>query len=320
MATVWRIRKWAETFERAESRKLKVLTWVAMPVAFTGSGYNAMLDEFGDDAPAIYGAWAALCGFAAQCHIRGTLGDGRGNPLTIRHIARVTGFPPAIFDRLFAWAQRPEIGWLEPVSVAEVLEHLEQTQQKSRDLAISGESPDDPPMPPQNPPSTQPNQTQPNITGQDIVRRSGVWGECGSGAFFDLVVETANLMHGMKGRGQLTGLDRDTVWRMAWIACDTDRPSLLDALARIREGDVKKPANYLASVLRKLCEREGGQWDRLKHLVPPPPPPRMPPAALPVATAGPTVATTAEVVDRTNHERTPDDQTHETETGCQPAA
>ena len=275
MATVYRIYKWTETFERAESRKLKTLTWIAMPVSFAGRGYNQMADEFGDEFPAMYGAWCALCAFAAGCHVRGTLGDHRGNPLTTRHIARVTAMPVEVFERLIEWASRPDVGWLETISREQHLAQIEQTQQTQQTQPkipgpdASGESPD-------NPPSTRPDTTVPDSTGPDKTeqnksRRTDGWASAGVD-FFESVREIANGMHTLSHRGKLRGLDRDTIWRMAWVACEFDRPGLLDALARIREGNVQKPKGYLGRAMIRMCESQGHNWDRVKHLVPDPPP------------------------------------------------
>ncbi len=62
---VYRISKWNEVFERAESRRLQKLNWVAMPVGFTSAGYQAMLDTFSERAPGYLWCWCALVAVAA---------------------------------------------------------------------------------------------------------------------------------------------------------------------------------------------------------------------------------------------------------------
>jgi hypothetical protein len=167
-----------------------------------------MADEFGDEFPAMYGAWCALCAFAAGCHVRGTLGDHRGNPLTTRHIARVTAMPVAVFERLIEWASRPDVGWLETISREQHLAQIEQTQQTQQTQPkipgpdASGESPDDPP-------STRPDTTVPDRTEQDKFRRTDGWSSAGSD-FFDSVREIANGMNTLSHRGKLRGW---TPWR-----------------------------------------------------------------------------------------------------------
>ncbi len=165
MERVYRIAKWQETFERAESRKLKQLNWIALPIGFGSTGYQELLSEFGDDAPAVYGAWCALCCVAASCHVRGVLCNSRGSPLKLSHIARVTGFPESVFEQLVAWASRTDIGWLEVTSANEMSTRLAEQQEKQREIDVSGESPDDPPKL-QGIPRAQ-DRTEPNKTEQD---------------------------------------------------------------------------------------------------------------------------------------------------------
>lgn len=278
MTTIYRIAKWEQTFERAETRKLKTLHWVSMPVAFTSSGYNALLDAFdGETAAAMYGAWSALVAFAAQCNTRGTLADSRGNPLTIRHISRVTGLPVHVFERLIEWASRPEVEWLETIDSNDIKQTTLETPQICTVSIASGESPDDLPPRRENPPATEHNRTGQDRTEPDktISRRSIDWTTVGKD-FWDSVREIAIDMAQMASRGKLRGLDRDDIWRMAWVANEFDRPGLLDALARIRTDDVKKPKGYLGTVMIRMCESRGYSWDDLKLLVPPTPPPSRP--------------------------------------------
>jgi hypothetical protein len=280
--TVYRIAKWTETFERAESRKLKQLTWIAMPVGFSSTGYQAMLEDFdAERAPAIYGAWCALCAYAASCHVRGTLGNSRGIPLKISHVSRITGFSESVFRDLFAWASREDIGWLEAVPAGEIAQEIAEQAEKLRESSTSGESPDNPPASRGNPPSTRPDRTGQDRTVQDQTvpdktRRSIDWTSAGFD-FRESVREIAMSMSDMQARGIRMGLSREEIWRIAWVGTDFDRAGLLDALARCRERQVEKPKGYLGMVMVKMCQARGESWDDLKLKVPPPPPP--PPSA-----------------------------------------
>lgn len=113
---VYRIAKWRETFETADSRKHKALSWVSLPIDRQSSGYQSLIDHGGDDSPALYGAWCVLIGIAAACPVRGTLANSRGQGMTIERIARLAHMPVETFQALFEWAKRPEIGWIEVVS------------------------------------------------------------------------------------------------------------------------------------------------------------------------------------------------------------
>lgn len=121
MATqVYRISRWSEVFEKSDAGKVKVLTWVSMPVDF-GSGYHDMLDEFGDDAPAIYGVWCALVAVAARTPVRGTFANSKGAPFTLSRLARDTHMPAELIQRLLDWASSESVGWLEVVESSEIL-------------------------------------------------------------------------------------------------------------------------------------------------------------------------------------------------------
>lgn len=289
--TIYRIAKWEQVFERAESRKLKQLTWIAMPTGFGSNGYQSMLEEFGTDAAAMYGAWCVLVNYAASCHVRGLLATSRGIPLKLQVIARVTGFPVEFFERLVAWASRADIGWLECVSADECSRVLEKTLEKDSVCEVSGESPDEPLTSQGKPPYTRPNRTEPNKTlhnpttpnrtepdrtGHERARPVVDWSARWSAAnvevgFFERVAEVAKRLSQLKTR-----LDREFIWQVAWVGCEFDRDAVNDACDRCRiPGEVLKPKQYLGAVMVKLCERNGEHWDVLKKLVPPcPPPPR----------------------------------------------
>lgn len=279
MATVYRIAKWTETFERAETRKLKTLHWVSMPLSFNTAGFHAMVDHFGDEFVAAMGTWDLLVRFVAQCECdrRGILADRRGNPLTLAHISRVTCAPVEWLRRVIEWAATPEVGWIETIDSEELNQPEPEPLQICTVSTSSGESPDDLPPRQENSPSTRPNITRQDTTEQNktISRRSFDWSTVGKD-FWDSVREIAIQMADMAAKGKLRQIDRDDIWRMAWVANELDRPGLLDALARIRTDDVKKPKGYLGTVMVRMCEAHGCSWDDLKLTVPPTPPPSRP--------------------------------------------
>lgn len=278
---VLRIAKWRDTFERAESRKLKSLTWVSLPTSFVSSGYQAMLDEFEADAPAIYGAWCALVVIAAGCNVRGTLADSRGNPLKVSWYARMSGFPPAYFDRLIAWAAMPSIGWLDSVPADQIAAELLDDQQKTSISDPSGESPDVIPFargdsPTTRPNPTQPNQTKPNLTQPNQTGPGGQidwrdrWRVEDDKGFLDVVREIANKF--VRLRNPIVVDDREFVWRVSWVSAAFDRSVAESCIDKLRErGEVKKPIAYIDAAMRKLCSDRGERWEILRELVPPAP-------------------------------------------------
>jgi len=83
-------------------------------------------------------------------------------------------------------------------------------------------------------------------------------------SFVDRVVEVANRF----ARVKHVKLDRDLVWRVSWVGVEFDVDSVNDACDRITERMVRKPLSYLNAMMRKVCEKEGVEWDSIKTLVP----------------------------------------------------
>lgn len=269
---VYRISKWNEVFERSDTRKLKVLSWVAVPTSFSSHGYQSMIDEFGDDAPSIYGAWCALVAIAASCPVRGTLANGRGNPLPISHISRQTGFPSSVFEKLIAWAKQDTIHWIEEIEAVAAVENPDFSTEKQ----LSGKSPDDLPATSRRfpessrlPDPTQPNPTrhhptQPNPTGP------GDDGSIGGGDF-DL---SGMDWHGVKDRAirLCTALgtkgsnvaEQREAWDVCAVAMAIDRASLIaELVSGIRGGNIKKPWPYVRKSIENACQERGVAFNRL---------------------------------------------------------
>jgi hypothetical protein len=129
----WRIAKWNQTFENAESRRVSTLSWVAWPIKLDSAGYDSLIEEFGDDSPAMYGAWCALVCVAASCEVRGTLADSKGRPYTIGRIARKAHMPEEAFERLIEWASTEDVAWLELADCPETAQGVpRECQEKKR--------------------------------------------------------------------------------------------------------------------------------------------------------------------------------------------
>ncbi|HMP79300.1 MAG TPA: hypothetical protein PKD54_07605, partial [Pirellulaceae bacterium] len=152
---VYRIAKWSEIFETADSRRHKALHWISVPIGFESNGFAKMIEDFGDDAPALYGAWIALAKIAATCPIRGILSTSRGDGLTVGRLSFLSHFPRSCFEKLIDWASQESVCWLEKMAVEEV-EQLLIEQQSS-----SNQSPNE------LPDQTRQDQTKPNLTQPD---------------------------------------------------------------------------------------------------------------------------------------------------------
>lgn len=172
--TVYCISSWRNVFEKSDARKVTGnLKWISCPVSFNSTGYQSLLESFdGMTAAALYGGWLALCQLAAQSPIRGQLSGQKGEPYTPGRIARLSGLPAELFERLIPWAV--SVGWLVPLEVT-----TNQTVANSVPDAVSassGESPENPRMisgerperPGESPDyRTGQDRTEHNRTGQD---------------------------------------------------------------------------------------------------------------------------------------------------------
>jgi hypothetical protein len=260
---VYEIAKWKNTFETAESRKYKSLNWVSVPIGFSSSGYQQLLDDFGSEAPAVYGAWVALATFAATCSTRGVLANSRGRALPISHIARVTGFDSAIFEKLIAWASSDEIGWLVSVELEEVLQKREEFEETDAPGESSGDIPDGR----EKNHATEHNRTVHNPAAASlavaVAENSGFAG-------VDLAIVRSKALE-LKTAAK--SLDRDWVWRLVAVGELIDPDLVPAAVKRIKSREVSKPQGYLEKVFREECTKRNRDFKNLLRLAPDPPPP-----------------------------------------------
>lgn len=259
---VYRIAKWSDVFETAESRRHKALHWVAMPVGFSSTGYQLLLDEFGDRAAAIYGAWCALVSVAASCAVRGVLCNSRGVPLKVSHIARTTGLQSAVFEDLLRWAAAPEVGWLEEVPKDEALVLLGlKTQQNQGEADSPGDRPGDAQATTGLPNPTLPNPTLPNH------QLAAAKGEAAEIDFSRLEWREVCSMASKLQRA-VPSLDSEYIWQAAWLTESLNPGFLSEVATKIKTREVRKPQSYIDATIRKECESRGIDLHALKSKIP----------------------------------------------------
>lgn len=280
-STVYRIAKWDEVFETAESRRHKNLTWVSMPIGFTSHGYQSLIDEFGDDAPGIYGAWCALVSLASTMPTRGTLASSRGIPLSRRSIARLTFFPQEVYDRLFEWATRPDIKWI----VTENCDDSEGTDPSQNEGTDPSKTPAQA-TPSQRPGDAQANTGLPNITqhNKTLPNNNNNQGGVGGGgeesgivlgkAEFDRVTtESVGRLAEQLGphmlRFSLTKQQRGMIARLTLAA--GVRSEVLELAQACGAPSTKYPSRYWAAGLPKIFAGAGVDYaaseEQLKQLI-----------------------------------------------------
>ncbi len=263
---VWAISKWDEVYEKADCRKLKTLSWVSMPTGFSSHGYSLMLEEFGNDAAAIYGAWCALVKVAATCNRRGILATTSGKPIRLSHIARLTGFPEVFFERLFNWASGDDVKWLVPVTYDDAGRSLPTISGNAG--RFSGESPGMPgdcyPLPnPTQPNQTEHNPTPPNPTGQTNGARVGGGGELK----WDAEV-AKRLAERLRRRFSKEVLPTGVCMQVA-LAASALEPEFVSTLLTDCQGrEIGSPRHYVLKAVTNMALRHGWEWNALVSEMP----------------------------------------------------
>ena len=131
------IKDWEKVFENHECRKLKKLSWIAMPMSWDGLGFARLRKH--KNAISIFAGWCLIVQIAAKMPQRGLLVNADGLALGAEDMADMTGFPVEIFAQALDALSGPQIGWIERIGNAETGRSLP---------AEPGESPDNLPESP----------------------------------------------------------------------------------------------------------------------------------------------------------------------------
>ena len=108
----YRIKDWDEHYETSESKKIKNLRWVAVPVKHSGKSFRRIMAmKNGSD---IFSCFILIIQVAALMPQRGLLVD-RDGPLTPEDLYFKTGMPEAKFKMAMEALSSKKIGWMELV-------------------------------------------------------------------------------------------------------------------------------------------------------------------------------------------------------------
>lgn len=110
MTTAYRVRRWNEQFENAQSRKVEKASWVPVPNKHDGKSFRRLMTL--PNGPAIYGAWMLILQVASKCPNRGELIDEDG-PLSAEDISLKTCVDESLIKDAITVLCSPKIGWLE---------------------------------------------------------------------------------------------------------------------------------------------------------------------------------------------------------------
>ncbi len=109
MAELYVIKNWSDHYEVSQSRTVKHVSWVPLPVKHDGKGFRRLMAM--KDGLCLYGAWVLIVQIAAKCIPRGQLID-EGEPLTAEDLAIKTGAPESVFIRALEVLSSERIGWI----------------------------------------------------------------------------------------------------------------------------------------------------------------------------------------------------------------
>lgn len=110
---VLRIKDWEKHFETGETKRLKRLSWVAVPTKHDGKNFRRLVKT--DKGIAIFGIWVLLLQVAAKSPVRGYLADEDG-PLSDEDIAVKTGAPQRLIGQAITHLTEA-VGWTEYLEV-----------------------------------------------------------------------------------------------------------------------------------------------------------------------------------------------------------
>lgn len=110
--TFYRVCRWDEEYENAQSRPLRFLRWLPAPIRIGTSDYAELLDH--KDGLAFYGLWRSLTELAAQCQPRGSLLKEGGYPHTQKSIALTLRCSIEILQESIKMFLH--LGWLEELN------------------------------------------------------------------------------------------------------------------------------------------------------------------------------------------------------------
>jgi len=108
---------WWTTFEKAQSRRARTLSYICTPNKHDGKGYRRLIRHPSNQNCELFGAWNLIAQVASKCPVRGILEDADG-PLTATDLSDKTGYPVGLFATALKVLSEPEIAWLQELTPA----------------------------------------------------------------------------------------------------------------------------------------------------------------------------------------------------------
>lgn len=127
MAKAYRVKHWDQHFEKAQTRNVRLCTWVPVPNKHDGKGYRRLIRA--KDGESLYGVWILILQIASKCPVRGTLVDLDGQALTPADMADKTGVKEKLFETALKLLCSKEIDWMEQIDAISTSQHADSASQ-----------------------------------------------------------------------------------------------------------------------------------------------------------------------------------------------
>jgi len=104
-----RVKNWSANFEKADNRRLKVFSWVAVPTEMAGKKFRRLSKM--KDGIEIFGVFILMLELAGKMPEKGVFKDSDGD-LSYDDLELMTGFPSKSFKKAIPVLCSDRIGWL----------------------------------------------------------------------------------------------------------------------------------------------------------------------------------------------------------------
>jgi len=114
-----KINKWSETFENANSRKLKQLVFYQAPAGCNSSGFVELATEHGNDGLIALGVFSALCQLMAKQpkETRGSFLKSNGEPMSVKRLSILTHIEIDAMERSLQMLQAKGVDWISAIQI-----------------------------------------------------------------------------------------------------------------------------------------------------------------------------------------------------------
>ncbi len=115
MSTLYKIRDWNLHYENNQTRPMKNMSWLKLPVKLSGNGYVHLMGV--EEGAAIFGCFIATIEAAANCRPRGELWATPTIPHSPRTLAAVVRQSEQLVSKMLAFCNSDFCDWIETTEI-----------------------------------------------------------------------------------------------------------------------------------------------------------------------------------------------------------